>query len=82
MEHVLIGKVYRHFKGKYYFVRNVALDSETKNRMVVYSPLYDREDSMLWVRSEEMFLEEIPDRPDNVTRQKHRFELVNELCTE
>ncbi len=81
MNHVLIGKVYRHFKGKYYFVRDVALDSETENRMVVYSPLYDREDSMLWVRSEKMFLEEIPDRPDNVTGQKHRFELVNELCT-
>ena len=65
MEKVLIGKVYRHFKGNYYFVRDVALDSETKERMVVYSPLYDREDSMIWVRPEKMFLEIIPDRPDN-----------------
>lgn len=80
MEKVLIGKVYRHFKGNYYFVRDVALDSETKERMVVYSPLYDREDSMIWVRPEKMFLETIPDRPDNVTGQRHRFELCEDIC--
>ena len=44
MEEVKIGKVYRHFKGNYYFVENVAYDSETKERMVVYKPLYERED--------------------------------------
>lgn len=81
MENVLIGKVYRHFKGNYYFVRDVALNSESKERMVVYSPLYDRKDSLLWVRPEKMFLEKIPDRPDNVTGQEHRFELVSDLCT-
>ena len=81
MENVTIGKVYRHFKGNYYFVRDVALDSETKERMVVYSPLYNREDSMLWVRPGKMFLEIIPDRPDNVTGQKHRFELCEDICT-
>lgn len=80
MEKVAIGKVYRHFKGNYYFVRDVALDSETQERMVVYSPLYNREDSMLWVRPEKMFLEEIPDRLDNVTGQKHRFELCENIC--
>ena len=42
MEEVKIGRVYRHFKGNYYFVENVALDSETKERMVVYKPLYHR----------------------------------------
>ena len=45
MNTVKIGKVYRHFKGNYYFVENIALDSETKERMVVYKPIYDREDS-------------------------------------
>ena len=75
METVKIGKVYRHFKGNYYFVENVALDSENKQRMVVYKPLYDRKDSMIWVRPEKMFLEEIPDRPDNITGQKHRFDI-------
>lgn len=79
MEGVQIGKVYRHFKGNYYFVENVALDSETKERMVVYKPLYDRNDSQIWVRREAMFLEEIPERPDNITGQKYRFVMVEEL---
>lgn len=79
MEQVKIGKVYRHFKGNYYFVENVALDSENKERMVVYKAIYDRPDSQIWVRPEKMFLEEIPERPDNITGQKHRFELVNAI---
>ena len=79
MEQVKIGKVYRHFKGNYYFVENRALDSESKEWMVVYKPLYDRNDSQIWVRSEKMFLEEIPQRPDNVTGQKHRFEYCEDL---
>ena len=80
MEEVKIGRVYRHFKGNYYFVENVAYDSETKERMVVYKPLYYREDGRsIWVRPEKMFLEEIPERPDNITGQNVRFELVDEI---
>ena len=76
MDQIKIGKVYRHFKGNYYFVEDVAYDSETKERMVVYKPLYNRQ---LWVRPEKMFLEEIPERPDNITGQKVRFELVKDI---
>ena len=80
MEQVQIGKVYRHFKGNYYFIEDIALDSESKERMVIYKPLYERKDSKIWVRREKMFLEEIPiDRPDNITGQKYRFELQEEL---
>jgi len=50
MEEVKIGKIYRHFKGNYYFVESRALDSETQEWMVVYKPLYDRKDSKIWVR--------------------------------
>ena len=80
MEQVKIGKVYRHFKGNYYFVENVAYDSESQERIVVYKPLYNREDGRyIWIRPEKMFLEEIPERPDNITGQNHRFELCEEL---
>lgn len=80
MDQIKIGKVYRHFKGNYYFVEDVAYDSDTKERMVVYKPLYNREDNrQLWVRPEKMFLEEIPERPDNITGQKVRFELVKDI---
>ena len=80
MEKVKVGRVYRHFKGNYYFVENVGFDSETKERMVIYKPLYEREDGRtIWVRPESMFLEQISERPDNITGQKTRFELVNNI---
>lgn len=80
MEEIKVGKVYRHFKGNYYFVENIAYDSETKERIVVYRRLYEKEDGRLvWVRPEKMFLSEIPERLDNITGQKHRFELVTDL---
>lgn len=80
MEEVKIGRVYRHFKGNYYFVENVAYDSESQERIVVYKPLYKREDGRnIWVRPEKMFLAEIPERPDNITGQKHRFELCEDI---
>ena len=83
MDTVKIGKVYRHFKGNYYFVEDIAYDSETQERMVVYKPLYDSEDGRsLWIRPEKMFLEQIPERPDNITGQKSRFELVNDFDTQ
>lgn len=80
MKHVEIGKVYRHFKGNYYFVENIALDSETQERVVIYKAIYNREDSQIWVRREEMFLEEIDStRKDNITGQTHRFEIVEDI---
>lgn len=75
-----IGKVFRHFKGNYYFIENISLDSETKEPIIVYKPLYSRKDSMLWNRPAKMFFEEIDsNRKDNITGQKHRFELCDEL---
>ena len=80
MEQVKIGKIYRHFKGNYYFIENVGLDSETMERVVIYKAIYNREDSQIFVRKETMFLEEIDQtRKDNVTGQKYRFQLVEEL---
>ena len=80
MEEVKIGRVYRHFKGNYYFVENIAYNSETGERMVVYKPLYEREDGKnIWIRPEKMFLEEIPERKDNITGQKVRVKLVEEI---
>lgn len=81
MNQVKIGRVYRHFKGNFYFVENIAYDSENMERMVVYKPLYSREDGRaIWVRPEKMFLEEVdPKKPGNITGQKVRFELVEDI---
>lgn len=75
-----IGRVYRHFKGNYYYIENIAKHSETSELMVVYRPLYDGAEAPLWVRPASMFFEEVdPGRPDNLTGQTVRFELVKDI---
>lgn len=75
-----IGKVVRHFKGNYYYIENICLDSESKEYTIIYRTLYNREDSNIWTRPAKMFFETIDEnRPDNKTKQKHRFEIVDSL---
>lgn len=73
MKELKVNGIYKHFKGNYYIVENVAKDSETKKKMVVYRQLYG--DNSLWIRPLDMFLSEIDHEkyPDVV--QKYRFEL-------
>ena len=78
-----IGKVVRHFKGNYYYIENICMDSETKEYIVVYRTLYKRKDSNFWTRSAKMFFEEVdPNREGNITHQTHRFEVVEDLETD
>ena len=48
---------YRHFKGNEYRVIGFAKDSETMQEMVVYQALYGEQE--LWVRSADMFFENV-----------------------
>lgn len=70
---LVIHGIYRHFKGDYYLVEDVAFDSETKAEMVVYRRLYG--DGTLWVRPKEMFLSEVDHDKYPNEKQKYRFEL-------
>lgn len=73
MQELKIKRIYKHFKGDYYLVEDIAKDSETQKEMVVYRKLY--EDGGLWVRPKEMFLSEVDhEKYPNIT-QKYRFEL-------
>lgn len=75
MDKVEVGKRYRHFKGHEIEVLGIAKHSETLENMVVYSHLGTGD---MWVRPESMFLsdDDVSERADNVTGQKHRFELM------
>ena len=73
MNSLVIHGIYRHFKGDYYLVEDIATDSETHKEMVVYRRLYD--DGSLWVRPVEMFLSEVDHNKYPNVEQKYRFEL-------
>lgn len=73
MREIQLKRVYRHFKGDYYLVEDIARDSETGKEYVVYRKLY--EDGSLWIRPLEMFLSEVDREKYPDCTQKYRFEL-------
>lgn len=66
---------YRHYKGKEYVVIGEVAHSETKERMVLYIPLYG--EFRMFVRPKDMFLETV-DMPEyNHKGPRFRF-IVND----
>ena len=73
MNELKINRVYKHFKGDYYLVVDIAKHSETTEDYVIYRRLYD--DGSLWIRPKDMFLSEVDHEKYPDVKQKYRFEL-------
>lgn len=68
MNEVKIKGIYKHYKGDYYIVEDIAYDCETIDELVIYRGLYN--DAKLWARPLKDFIEEV-----DKNGQKYRFEL-------
>ena len=75
MRKIVKGGLYRHFKGMYYYVLDVATHSETSEQFVVYQKLYDQRD--LYVRPLDMFLSDVDQEKYPDVEQKERFKLMS-----
>lgn len=67
--------VYKHFKGDYYIVEDIAIHSETEEKYVVYRALYGTNE--LYIRPMEMFLSKVDKQKYPKVKQEYRFELQN-----
>lgn len=79
---LVIHGIYRHYKGNYYIVEDVATHSETDEKLVIYRGLYfdpaDKHGQFhLCARPKDMFLSTIDPAkiPAGQKNQKYRFEL-------
>jgi len=77
----MIGKKYRHFKGKLYKVLDIVYDSESNNddeykKVVVYQALYG--DNLKWARDYDMFNSLVDKEKYPNVEQKYRFEEVDD----
>lgn len=73
MRSLELNRVYKHFKGDLYLVLDIAINSETEKKMVVYRALYG--ENILYVRDYDMFISEVDHVKYPDVKQKYRFEL-------
>lgn len=67
------GQKYRHFKGNVITVLEIAKNTETLEKMVVYD-----HDGKIWVRPYEMFTSKVDKEKYPDVKQEYRFQLVEE----
>ena len=70
---VIKNRIYKHFKGNYYLVLDIVINSETDEEMVVYQALY--EDGKRYVRPISMFIDKVDKKKYPNCLQEYRFQL-------
>lgn len=72
---ILKNGIYKHFKGDYYIVEDIATNSEDNELYVVYRALYG--ENKLYIRPLDMFTSKVDKEKYPNVSQVYRFELQN-----
>ena len=70
---IVIGGIYKHFKGNVYQVICIAKDSETLDELVIYK---DTNSDKIWARKMDMFLSKVDKEKYPEVIQEYRFEYI------
>ncbi len=73
MQEIVKKGIYKHFKGDYYLVEDIATHSEDNSLYVVYRALYGNNE--LYIRPLEMFASLVDKQKYPDVKQTYRFEL-------
>lgn len=76
---IVIGRMYRHFKGTLYTVTGIATHTETGEKLVIYRRSDGTGD--VWARPYTMFASEVDHRKYPDVKQKYRFEEYKPAAT-
>lgn len=76
----MVGYKYKHFKGNYYVIKDLVIDSESKEPLVVYYSLNNPE--LIWSRPLDMFLSEVDRTKYPDVNQVMRFERMEKVLSE
>ena len=71
---IIVGGLYRHFKGMMYYVKDIAVHSEDGDLYVVYQKLYD--DHSTYIRPYSMFASKVDREKYPDVDQEYRFEYI------
>ena len=71
----MVGKRYRHFKGKTYVITDIAVHTESDEIMVIYKCFTDP--LVTWCRPLTMFLSDVDHEKYPNIKQKKRFEALS-----
>lgn len=71
----MVGRRYKHFKGRIYIVNDIAVHTESDEIMVIYKCFADP--LVTWCRPLAMFLSDADREKYQNVKQKRRFELLS-----